>query len=117
MVNFLTETRNMLDFLHVPPSEIDWIGTDDGEFAMSWLDFCDDVKEFQYDPSQSQRAILEDLIVKFKDGSWLSREKVGWIEVWIYNSKPELSQDHKPLHLVHGVNELGQIYLDREEEE
>ena len=39
MTNFLKETRDVLKAWGKAPSEVEWVGSSDGKYAISWQEF------------------------------------------------------------------------------
>jgi hypothetical protein len=120
LTNLLAETEKYLRDLHFKPSDVAWVGASDGRVASSWDRFAALVHGLEYDAGYGAQEIASDLVVVFKDGSWLERDEYDGSEGWAYKHKPLLQLGAKPLVSV--VSEgwdgrLGRHALDPDEPE
>ena len=49
MSKIIAETVELLEGLGYEESDVLWVGSNDGKFAMSWTDFKDKFKNLEYD--------------------------------------------------------------------
>lgn len=54
---------------------IDWIGSRDGEYVMSWRHFAPKFGNQIYDTEDAKTELPEDLVIVLNDGSWYEREE------------------------------------------
>ena len=84
MINLLSETkRKILNSKH-QISDVAWVGSYDGEYAISWNKF-EDIANIEYDNGYGAVKIATDLVVVFKDKSYLIRREYDGSEWWEYN--------------------------------
>lgn len=89
MVNFKEETVDTILASGHTIDDIAWIGRNNSEtFDIdSFFELCD----FAYDAGYGSQKIVSDLIIAFKDGTWLEREEYDGSEWWsfmLYPDKP-----------------------------
>lgn len=72
-VNFLMETVTFLSRLDREPDDIDWVGSADGEYAIPWGQFEAIAAGVFYDPDDDCTPVAGDLVIVFKDCTWLVR--------------------------------------------
>ena len=81
MNNFLKETKETMDVLNLNPKDIEFIGSRDGEYEMSWEEF-QEVADFEYNESYGAQLVCYDLILLFKGGKMLKRGEYDGSEWW-----------------------------------
>jgi hypothetical protein len=86
-MNLLTETVQSMTAHGKSANDIAWIGGKD--FYISPEDFFFSAKDVDYDCGYGSAEVATDLVVAFKDGSWLSRGEYDGSEFWRYNSGPQ----------------------------
>lgn len=94
MINFLEETK--LSMGPKKSQDIDWIGSMDGEYAMTWEEF-EKLANFEYDGGFGSQKIASDLVIVFKDGSYLERAEYDGSEWWEFKTQPEKKENAKPI--------------------
>lgn len=72
-VNFLIETITFLSRIDREPDDIDWVGSADGEYAIPWGQFEAIAGGVFYDPDKGYTPVAADLVIVFKDCTWLVR--------------------------------------------
>lgn len=63
--------------------DISWIGSYDKEYAINWKKFKK-IANIEYDSGFGGQEIAKDLVIVFKDGSWLNRTEYDGAESWGY---------------------------------
>lgn len=72
-VNFLMETIIFLTRIDRESDDIDWVGSADGEYAIPWGQFEAIAGGVFYDPDDECTPVANDLVIVFKDCTWLAR--------------------------------------------
>jgi hypothetical protein len=98
MRNLLEETIAILWGEGKTPSDVEWVGSENGQYAISWDEFKE-ISNVQYDAGFGGQEIISDLVVVGKD-FWLSRGEYDGSEWWDYNTMPMLSNEAKPFSTV-----------------
>lgn len=98
MTNLLKETEYVLEHYNKTPSDIDWIGSYDGKYAISWEEFKNLAVSVSYDAGFGAQKIASDIVIVFKDGDWLSRYEYDGSEAWELHSLPKKSANPKPIY-------------------
>ena len=111
MTNLLEETLKVLKYLQIDEEEVAWVGSDNGAYAIPWGDFKKIASKTNYDGGYGGQEIAEDLVVVFKDNSWLERQEYDGSEWWSYKKAPERQKKAKTFTRVMG--EWSEISLDR----
>lgn len=89
MGKIIKETVDRLKELGYGESDVLWVGSRDGEFAMSWADFKDKFKNLKYDSGYGTQEIASDLVV-VGDNWWLERKEYDGAENWAYKKYPKI---------------------------
>ena len=80
-MNFLEETKSAIRESEHLIEDIMFIGSNDGKYRMKWYEF--DVKaNFDYDNGFGWQEIPENLIIYFKDGTYIFRNEYDGSEWW-----------------------------------
>ena len=85
--NIVEETLKVLKDHGKAPEDVSWVGSNDGEYAMSWEDFFYRFTKIVYDAGYGAQEIAQDLVV-VGDNWWLEREEYDGAENWIYKNCP-----------------------------
>jgi len=90
--NFLNETLGAIVYdAGKSKDDVEWVGSVDGLFAVSWDEFKE-IGDFAYDNRcgtvKPSLCVPLDLVVVFKDGTWLRRVISGGVEKWVYVCPP-----------------------------
>ena len=111
MANLLEETLKVLKNLQVDEEDVAWVGSYDGDLAISWKKFKKIASKTFYDGGYGGQEIAEDLVIVFKDNSWMERQEYDGSEWWSYKKAPERQKKAKTFTRVKG--EWSEISLDR----
>lgn len=90
MTELVKDTIEYLEELGYEESDVLWVGSRDGEFAMSWVDFKDKFKNLKYYAGYGTQEIAADLVV-VGDNWWLEREEYDGSEGWAYKKYPKIT--------------------------
>ena len=86
-INLLKETTYAITKYDKTWEDVSWIGSYD--FYVSITDFIESAENTNYDNGYGSQEVARDLIIYFKDGSWLSRAEYDGSEWWKYNTCPQ----------------------------
>lgn len=111
MSNLIHETKEYFN-----GRKVDWVGSKDGKYAMSWDEFESKFKDLEYDSGFGSQKIAVDLVVVFTDGSWLEREEYDGAEHWANKSMPVRQEDAKSFDVA-GGDEYMWDYLEKMNEQ
>lgn len=89
-MNAVKEIKDKCSEIEKTTSDIDWIGSRDGQMAMNWNDFERKFSNVEYDDGYGWPELAQDLVVIFNDKSWLEREEYDGAEWWEYKKCPVL---------------------------
>ena len=92
----LTETTEAMESHGKSSADVVFIGSSGGEFGCTWEEYTK-LADLTYDSGFGGAEIAEDLVVIFRDGSWLSRGEYDGSEWWNYNEVPKVPATHKPI--------------------
>lgn len=81
MSNFKKETYEAIEKSGHKRDDVMFVGSYDGEYRID-IDKFDKISDFNYDKGFGAAEIATDLIVCFKDGSYLEREEYDGSEWW-----------------------------------
>lgn len=95
-VNLLQETCTVMLESGKTPADIAWIGSRDGEFACTWQEFQLASDEL-YDNGFGGSQVALDLVMVFKDGSWLERGEYDGSEWWQLKKVPKQQASPKKI--------------------
>jgi hypothetical protein len=79
VINFLTETLEVLKENSKTPEDVRWVGTQNGDYALTWDEFKP-LADFEYDNEHGAIEIASDLII-VGDDWWLNR----WIDRAVFD--------------------------------
>lgn len=85
--NLLEETLEVLAAYKLTPDEVLWVGSSDGTYALSWVEFTR-VANVSYDSGYGAAEVASDLVVVGYDW-WLERYEYDGSEGWTYKVKPQ----------------------------
>ena len=111
MVNLLDETLTSIKRYHKSESDVTWVGSADGKYAISWENFKYIAAKTDYDSGYGGQEIATDLVVVFSDKSWLDRREYDGAEWWAYNTSPVLSKKPKKFFTVKSQSENSWVTL------
>lgn len=87
MINLFEETNRAIVAYNKKWKDISWIGGED--FYITIKQFIEAAKDTNYDCGYGSEEVAIDLVICFKDGSWLSRAEYDGSEWWKYNEFPQ----------------------------
>jgi len=113
MVNLLEETLEILKEIGKKPEDINWIGSEDGEYVCSWKEFIK-LANKEYDNGYGAQQVARDLVIVFKDGLWLERAEYDGNEWWEYKKTPQKKNNPKKIRYLFAfeVGKVGWCYLE-----
>lgn len=95
-IELLQETCDALDEAGKSPMDIYWIGSRSGAFACTWEEFGA-LARVRYDNGFGSSQVATDLVIVFKDGSWLERGEYDGSEWWQFKKTPKLQEHPKKI--------------------
>jgi len=95
-MTLLTETELAIKNTKHVPGHITFIGSADGVYSCSWLQFVK-LADFSYDPGFGAQKVASDLVIMFSDGLVMSRHEYDGSECWSYNRPINVQIPGKPI--------------------
>jgi hypothetical protein len=89
MTNLLSETVAEIGGSGHTVTDVAWVGSYDGEYALSWAEFEPIAGATQFDSGYGGAEIAPDLVVVFTDGEWLERGEYDGSEWWAHKRQPK----------------------------
>lgn len=86
-MKFIAETINKLNENHLTPDDVNWVGSRNGLYVLSWKEFEEKFKNLDYDNGYGSQVIASDLIV-VGDNWWLERAEYDGLEWWEFRTPP-----------------------------
>lgn len=80
-MNLLQETLKAISDAGLTINDIDFIGSNDGQYVIDYWEFCK-IVEVEYDNNSGGQIVATDLVIVFKNNSWLKRFQHGCNEWW-----------------------------------
>jgi hypothetical protein len=102
MTNLLEETLDDLKEHKLQQKNIVWVGSRDGKYVVSWSAFKTIAKNTEYYAGYGSQEIASDLVIVFRDGSWLERYEYDGSEGWEYKIQPQQQDNALPFDKVKG---------------
>ena len=84
MINLLKETKDDILRSGHTIADIKFIGSADEEYACTWAEF-EVLADVEYDCGYGSAEIAGDLVVRFTDGSHMSRREYDGSECWEFD--------------------------------
>lgn len=116
--NLYTETVQAMKGIDKDPSDIGRIGSYDCEYECTWAEFKE-LAGFHYDSGYGGTKVATDLIILFKDGTWMERREYDGSEWWRYVTPPifrkSLLHIPKEIEYLQGRGFLSDIHEEEEE--
>lgn len=81
MTNLLEETIVSIKASGYTENDVDWVGSKDGIFAISWEE-AKEILNLDYDSGFGAAEVATDLVVVFKDGLSMHRGEYDGSEWW-----------------------------------
>jgi len=94
MTSLLQETLNTLQKINKAPEDILFIGDKKGNWKISW-EYFQQIADKEYDSGFGTVKVKLNLVIVFKDNSWLEREEYDGAEWWTYKKCPTLKSNAK----------------------
>ena len=109
MSNLLQETLECLQENGKSPKDVLWVGSSNGEYAISWGNFSK-IADFEYDDGYGGQEIVSDLVI-VGDTWWLERGEYDGAEWWEFKTIPYKQPSAKQFHKVYPAlwNKLKEI--------
>lgn len=95
-MNFLKETKEAINDSGHTEHDVMFIGSNDGKYRIS-MDAFERIADFEYDSGFGSSKIATDLIIYFKDNSYIARGEYDGSEWWEYNVPLTYSEVDKSL--------------------
>lgn len=105
MTNLLEETLEKIADNNKTVEDVSWVGTDDGEYAILWEEFRQ-IADVRYDKGFGGNEIPLDLVIVFKDGTWLERAEYDGAGWWEYKTLPHKQPTTKKFTNVFMLKEI-----------
>lgn len=86
MSNLLQQTLDVMEEYEKAPSDVAWVGSKDGKYAMEWSDF-EKIADVDYDSGYGGQEIASDLVI-VGDNWWLERGEYDGSEWWNFHTLP-----------------------------
>ena len=87
LVNLKEETLAKIEMSGHSPEDVLWVGLKDGSATTEWSEYLKKADR-RYDPTRSWISVRDDLVVVFKDNSWLERQEYDGSGWWSYKATP-----------------------------
>lgn len=91
-MNFKRETLEAIERSRHTIEDVMFIGSSDGKYRMTMDKFLQ-VSDFEYDDGYGSPKIAQDLIIYFKDKTYITREEYDGSEWWQINNVNVYSED------------------------
>ena len=92
-MNLLEETLEVLAKFGKTPKDVRWVGSADGEFAITWDEFVK-IADVEYNDGFGAQEVAEDLVV-VGDDWWLERREYDGSEWWEFKTLPKKKKNAK----------------------
>lgn len=83
MRNLLRETKLLIKDAHKTPQDIQYIGSEYGEYQCSWDEF-EKLADVDYWPEVGSTVVASDLVILFHGELAMHRDIINGIEGWLY---------------------------------
>lgn len=97
MINLLVETYKALVDNRLTENDVDFVGSKYTEHQCSWEDFKK-LADQEYNNGFGVQVVATDLVVVFKDGSWLERDEYAGSECWTFKKVAIKATAALPIH-------------------
>jgi hypothetical protein len=98
MTNLLIETIGYLTICDKTVEDVNWVGSSDGKYVISWQEF-EKIGNVNYNSGYGSQEIAADLVV-VGNNWWLSRLEYDGAEDWTFNTLPIMKKKIKPFNTV-----------------
>src|ERR1017187_4578001 len=86
--NLLNETLEIIQMMGLDIQNIDWVGSEDYGY-ITFEQFSELAEKTNYDDGYGSQVIARDLLIVFKDGSYMQRDEYDGAESWGYKTPPK----------------------------
>ena len=115
-MNLIKETIEDIKENGYSESDIEWVGSKDGKYGMSWDSFKEAFERIEYDCGFGGQEVAKDLVV-VGNGWWLERHDYDGAENWEFKSIPVAIENQSSFDKILGCwDTLREIQLKEEEE-
>lgn len=115
-MNLVKETIEDVEKNGYSESDIEWVGSKDGKYGMSWDSFKKAFGKIEYDCGYGGQEVAKDLVVVGNDW-WLERQEYDGAEEWSFKKMPVACKNQSSFDKILGCwNTLREIQMDKEEE-
>lgn len=101
MQNLLKETRQLMSHHGVGPEDVTFIGSLASGHSCSWEQFTR-LADVSYDDGFGAAEVATDLVILFRDGSWLTRGEYDGSEWWNFHRTPQVPTETRPVAMLVG---------------
>ena len=113
-MNLVKETIEDVKVNGYSESDIEWVGSKDGKYGMSWDSFKKAFKKIEYNCGYGHQEVASDLVV-VGNGWWLERSEYGGAEACEFKSTPIASKNQLSFDKILGWwDTLYEIQMDKE---
>lgn len=88
MAQIKDELVNALKLHNYVLSDVYWVGSADGKYAMNISDFLNLFGDLTYDEGYGGQEIASDLVVSMGEGAWFERAEYDGAENWEFKCEP-----------------------------
>lgn len=106
--NLLQETQEDITRNHKSVEDVQWVGSKDGEYSISWEQFAALARDITYDSGFGGNEIVDDLVVVGSDW-WLERHEYDGSEWWEFKTLPIRKEKSKSFTRVLGRYSIDDI--------
>ena len=100
-MSLLKETIDVIEESNMSVDDVEWVGSCDGAWVMSW-DWFASISDIDYDSGYGAPEVAQDLVVVFRDGSWLERYEYDGAECWRHKRRPYPKNSPEiPVRVIH----------------
>ncbi len=92
MTNLLKETIEELADNKKVPQDVQWVGSQDGKYSLSWEQFAVKASQIDYDSGYGGQELASNLVVVGPDW-WLERHEYDGSEWWEFKTLPVCTED------------------------
>jgi len=107
MRNLLKETIEFINDIDKIIEDISWIGSRDGQYAITWDEFKE-IADIEYNSGFGAQEIAQDLVIVFKDNTHCDRGEYDGSEWWAYHEVPIKMDKSRKFKLL-AAKQIGKI--------
>jgi len=96
-MNLYQETLRAIQEANKVLADIVLVGNATGTYAMTWVEFTI-ASDVSYDARFGSAKVAQDLVIVFKDNTWLNRTEYDGGESWQHNVQPKIQGVPKPIN-------------------